>query len=56
LVLDATDDSLARIVDSPTGGITTVGDGIRVVICEEWWHHHYADRDLAVLTDSAGTT
>lgn len=49
LVRDATDESLARVVDSPNGGTTTVGDCIRVVIFEEWWHHHYADRDLAVL-------
>jgi hypothetical protein len=49
LVREATDDSLARIVPSPNGGTTTVGDCIRVVIQEEWWHHRYADRDLAVL-------
>jgi hypothetical protein len=49
LVRDATDESLARIVDSPNGGTTTVGDCIRVVIGEEWWHHQYANRDLAVL-------
>lgn len=49
LVREATDESLARVVDSPNGGTTTVGDCIRVVMLEEWWHHHYADRDLAVL-------
>jgi hypothetical protein len=49
LVRDATDESLARVVDSPNGGTTTVGDCIRVVIFEEWWHHRYADRDLAIL-------
>jgi hypothetical protein len=49
LVRDATDQSLARVVESPNGGTTTVGDCIRVVILEEWWHHRYADRDLAVL-------
>lgn len=49
LVRDATDESLARVVDSPNGGTTTVGDCIRVVLFEEWWHHRYADRDLAVL-------
>lgn len=49
LVRDATDESLARVVDSPNGGATTVGDCIRVVMFEEWWHHQYANRDLAVL-------
>lgn len=49
LVDDATDESLARIVASPNGGTTTVGDCIRVVCIEEWWHHQYANRDLAVL-------
>jgi hypothetical protein len=53
LVRDATDESLARVVDSPNGGTTTVGDCIRVVIFEEWWHHRYADRDLAVLARRA---
>jgi hypothetical protein len=51
LVRDATDESLARVVASPNGGTTTVGDCIRVVIREEWWHHRYADRDLAALAD-----
>lgn len=55
LVLDATDESLARVVASPNGGTATVGDCIRIVIREEWWHHQYADRDLAVLrAGSAG--
>lgn len=49
LVRDATDESLARAVDSPNGGATTVGDCIRVVFIEEWWHHRYAGRDLTVL-------
>jgi hypothetical protein len=52
LVRDATDESLARVVQSPNGGTTTVGDCIRVVLVEEWWHHQYADRDLAVLTST----
>ncbi len=52
LVRNATDASLARVVDSPNGGTTTVGDCIRVVMIEEWWHHRYADRDLAVLASS----
>jgi hypothetical protein len=55
LVGDATDESLARVVDSPNGGTTTVGDCVRVVIFEEWWHHHYADRDLAVLARIAAS-
>jgi DinB superfamily len=54
LVRYAADESLARVVDSPNGGTTTVGDCIRVVMHEEWWHHRYADRDLAVLAGRAG--
>ena len=53
LVREATDESLARTVESPNGGTTTVGGCIRVVLTEEWWHHHYADRDLAVLVERA---
>jgi hypothetical protein len=53
LVRDATDESLARVVENPNGGTTTVGDCIRVVLVEEWWHHRYADRDLAVLAGTA---
>jgi hypothetical protein len=53
LVRGATDESLARVVESPNGGTTTVGDCIRVVMIEEWWHHRYADRDLAVLASRA---
>lgn len=53
LVRDATDESLARVVDSPNGGTTTVGNCIRVVMFEEWWHHRYADRDLAELARRA---
>ncbi|MGZ4756760.1 MAG: DinB family protein [Acidimicrobiia bacterium] len=49
LVRGATDESLARVVDSPDGGTTTVGDCIRVVFIEEWWHHRYAGRDLELL-------
>jgi hypothetical protein len=54
VVRDATDESLARLVESPNGGTTTVGNCIRVVLSEEWWHHRYADRDLAVLASGAG--
>ena len=55
LVLDATDESLARPIASPNGGTTTFGDCIRVVMIEEWWHHHYAERDLAILSTSGST-
>jgi len=55
IVRDATDESLARVVASPNGGTTTVGDCIRVVVFEEWWHHRYADRDLAVLAGTVDT-
>jgi len=54
LVRDATDASLARVVDSPNGGTTTVGDCIRVVFIEEWWHHRYADRDLEIVARRHG--
>ncbi len=56
LVRTATDESLARVVDSPNGGTTTVGDCIRVVFLEEWWHHRYANRDLAVLAARHGAS
>ena len=55
IVRQASDESLARVVDSPNGGVTTVGDCIRVVISEEWWHHQYANRDLAALASRADT-
>ncbi len=54
LVREATDESLARVVDSPNGGTTTVGGCIRGVLIEEWWHHRYADRDLALLAGGSG--
>lgn len=54
LVRDATDESMARVVDSPNGGAATVGDCIRVVMFEEWWHHRYANRDLVVLAKQSG--
>lgn len=56
LVRDATDESLARVVDSPNGGTTTVGDCLGVIFNEEWWHHRYADRDLAVLASRVEPT
>ena len=56
IVRDATDESLAREVPSPNGGTATVGDCVRVVLGEEWWHHHYANRDLATFTQTAGRT
>lgn len=46
---DATDTDLHRTVTSPNGGETTVLECIHVVLNEEWWHHQYAARDLAVL-------
>ena len=55
-VRDATDESLAREVPSPNGGTATVGDCVRVVLGEEWWHHHYANRDLATFTQTTGGT
>jgi DinB superfamily len=45
----ATDDDLARVVDSPNGGTATVLQCVGVVLREEWQHDQYANRDLAVL-------
>ena len=45
----ATEDDLRRPIASPNGGTTTLGDCVRVILNEEWWHHQYAIRDLAVL-------
>jgi hypothetical protein len=45
--LDAAE--LARRVESPNGGSTTVLYCLHVVFREEWWHDQYANRDLAVL-------
>ena len=49
LLRDATDDDLQRTVASPNGGETTVLRCVQVVLNEEWWHHRYAARDLAIL-------
>lgn len=46
---NATEDELRRPVESPNGGATTVLHCLHVVLNEEWWHHQYAARDLAVL-------
>lgn len=48
------DDDLTTVVDPPdaTGhpqAPQRVLDCFRVVLKEEWWHHRYATRDLAVL-------
>jgi hypothetical protein len=45
----ATDDDLARVVDSPNGGTVTVLQCVGVVLREEWQHNQYATRDLEVL-------
>lgn len=49
VLTDATDDDLARVVDSPNGGTATVLQCLGVVLREEWQHDQYASRDLAVL-------
>jgi len=49
LLRDASDDDLARVVDSPNGGTTDVMSCIRVVLEEEWAHNEYAVRDLDIL-------
>jgi hypothetical protein len=45
----AVDADLSRTLASPNGGDTTVLHCIQVVLHEEWWHHQYAARDLAIL-------
>jgi hypothetical protein len=50
----ATDADLHRTVASPNGGETTVLRCVWVVLKEEWWHHQYATRDLAILEASSG--
>jgi len=50
LLRSATDDDLARVVDSPNGGTTTVRSCIHVVLFEECAHVRYANRDLDLLS------
>jgi hypothetical protein len=50
----ATDEQLASVVSSPDPTGHPQGDYrvllcFRVVLNEEWWHHQFATRDLAVL-------
>lgn len=45
----ATETDLSRTLASPNGGGTTVLQCLHVVLHEEWWHHQYATRDLAIL-------
>jgi DinB superfamily/Pentapeptide repeats (8 copies) len=40
---------LARAVQNPNGGTTTVMSCLHIVFREEWWHDQYANRDLAIL-------
>jgi hypothetical protein len=49
------DEDLESIVPSPheEDGQVRVLDCFRVVFREEWWHHQYATRDLAVLEGRA---
>lgn len=51
---DAADADLDRTIASPNGGETSVRHCIHVVLNEEWWHHQYAARDLAVLEARSG--
>ena len=53
----ATDADLGRMVSPPDSsghpqGTHRVLDCFAVVLDEEWWHHRYATRDLAVLEQS----
>lgn len=45
----ATEEELAREVESPNGGMISVARCIQVVLREEWWHDQYANRDLTIL-------
>lgn len=54
LLRTATDADLTRTIASPNGGETTLLHCVHVVLNEEWWHHQYATRDLAVLEGSVG--
>jgi hypothetical protein len=49
LVKEIDADELRRQVASPNGGMVTVMSCLHVVFREEWWHDHYANRDLAIL-------
>jgi hypothetical protein len=52
-LLDRADNQeLQRAVASPNGGTTSVGDCIRIVMNEEFWHDQFANRDLDVLTSA----
>ena len=61
LLVDLTDEDLPRVGDPilepgyPTHEHSrrSVGDCLRARINEEWWHHQYAMRDLAVLEQRA---
>jgi hypothetical protein len=53
LLRDASDDDLARTVDSPNGGTTNIMTCVRVVLNEEWAHNQYAVRDLDILARTA---
>ena len=47
-----TDDDLTRTVEVPENGPHVVRDCISTVLEEEFWHHRYAERDLAELEAS----
>jgi DinB superfamily len=51
-IMDIDADELDREVASPNGGTTTVKSCLHIVFREEWWHDHYANRDLAILERS----
>ena len=52
LLRDASPADLARTVESPNGGTTSVMACIHVVLGEEWEHDRYANRDLDALERS----
>jgi hypothetical protein len=49
LLADSSDADVAREVESPGGGRTTVAGCVGVVLNEEWAHNRYANRDLGAL-------
>jgi hypothetical protein len=56
---EATDADLGTVVGAPDPaghpqGVHRILDCFRVALNEEWWHHQYATRDLAVLETAHG--
>ena len=52
----STEERLDREVVSPNGGKCSVRVCFHVVFKEEWWHDHYAVRDLTILERNRPTS